>query len=285
VLVVAVVVVVSGIGVVVVRAGGRPHGSGDPVVVDVVLVVVVVLLVVVVVAAEQPLLVRLQALAATLHVHRQTPAHGVVSPGGVVVVEVVVVVVVVALVCGEQSSPIRMIAQRSQTPGSRQRIRADPQTTARSTSTAPGSTSAYWYDSSPGRTRTRQTVTPETTASETVPASTPPDTMPKRPRVASVGTTPRMPERATNCSSAAGDADGSTHGSPRPTTENGGRSWPVEFSTSNRVASRATSSAAPPSSVTRRPRHSATTADISFQVAAESLRTFSPGWTFLGIVA
>ena len=141
-LVVLVVVVVSGIGVVVVSAGGRPHGSGDPVVVDVVLVVVVVLLVVVVVAAEQPLVVSVQAFAAALHVQRQTPAHGVVSPGGIVVVDVVVVVVVA--VEGVQSSPMRMIAQRSQTPGSRQRIRADPQATARSTSTAPGSTSAYW---------------------------------------------------------------------------------------------------------------------------------------------
>jgi hypothetical protein len=85
-----------------------------------------------------------QAVKAVDQTQRQVPEQTYGSPGGGAVLVVVVVVVVVVPLDGEQSSPIRTIAQRSQVPGSRQRIRAEPQTTARRTSTAPSSTSAYW---------------------------------------------------------------------------------------------------------------------------------------------
>jgi hypothetical protein len=199
----------------------------------------------------------------------------VVSPGGGVVVVSV----------GEQSSPIRTIAHRSHVPGSRHRIRAEPHGTARSTSVAPGSTSANWYASSPGRTRTRTAITPETTASVTWSRKTPSGRTANRPRRRSSGISPATPILALKTSRAFPPTLGSAHGSPIATTANASRSRPVSLRTSSRVASRSTSSETSASSDVRRPRHSATTAPMSFHRAAGRLRTRCPGCTFSGMAA
>lgn len=129
---------------VVVDVPGRGQGSvGVVVVVGAPVVVEVVEVVVEVVPAPQPLVAWLQVFVAADQVHLQVPLHGADGRG---VVPVVVVggdvVPLEASIDDWHWSPSRTIAQRSQVPGSRHRMRADPQATARRQSVAPCSMSA-----------------------------------------------------------------------------------------------------------------------------------------------